>query len=508
MKIIITMGLWLLLAFRGAAGFGIVGNATSSATGEDSLCVPFFNLDSLGRNIGGLDTAKIMTYYPNGDSAFCEVIAGISGRIKMSVDNGDTSYRWVAQVSDIDGVGGAGLYMVKISAKSDQTGAWLTTPRTLSFQLVEKEFNVALTMTIDSLQAVLDSVRNLHDWVGNVRYTNPDSTLTIKRFAASGANGTNGSFYIYNSNGTAGIISAAGGSGENAFHGLSISGSNTGAGIRAIGGIQGHGAVFGGGSSSGNGIQAYAYNGDGIHTFAITSGDGIDADGAGAGNADIKAPEFADMIANRILEDSLHYQGSGGGYGEGPISYQILAYDSTIQQVIPGVSIAIRNLGQDALMALNSTGSDGRASFNLPADSLLAVAFSPGYIFETYDTLVVSTNGSDTLFGYCFDSGTPATPELCRVYGFLYDISGNPENSAVVTAWLPSGVSRSDNSIISPFKVTALSDTTGYFYLDLIPNGVLVPDSSKYEITITRTDGTILRQRVVVPDSPSWLLTW
>ncbi len=362
MKIIIIMGLWLISVSGRTFGYGLVNNSTASVSAEDSLCIEFFNLDSLGRNIGGLDTVKIMTYYPNGDSAFCEVIAGISGRVKMSVDNGDTAYRWAAQVSDIDGSGRAGLYTVKITAKSDQTGGWLTTPRTFSFQLIEREFNDALVMTIDSLQAVLDSLQSLHNWVG--------------------------------------------------------------------------------------------------------------------------------------------------GSGDGPISYQVLTLDSTIHQIIPGVNVAIRNLSQTALMALNCTDAAGGAVFNLSADSFLAVPFSPGYIFTGFDTLIVVGSGSDTLYGYRFDPGTPSSPELCRAYGFLYDISGRPENNAVVTAWLPSGVSRQDNGIISPFKITALSDTTGYFYLDLIPNATLVPDTSKYEITITRADGTILRQRVVVPDSPSWLLTW
>ncbi|SYZ72436.1 hypothetical protein TRIP_C20551 [Candidatus Zixiibacteriota bacterium] len=508
MKAIMLISTWVVLVSSNGFGFGLVNNSTVSVTAEDSLCIPFFNLDSLGRSIGGLDTTKVMAFYPNGDSAFCEAVAGVIGRVKVSVDNGDTVYRWTAQVSEIDGTGGAGLYAVKITAKSDQTGGWLTTSRTSSFQLINQNFNDILQMTIDSLKAVLDSVQNFHNWVGNVRYTNPDSTLSIKRFAASGANGSNGSFYIYNSNGTAGIFNAAGGTGENAFHGLSISGSNAGAGIRSIGGIQGHGAVFGGGASSGNGIQTYAYNGDGIRSFAITSGNGISADGAGTGFVDIAAPEFADTIANRVLEDSLHYQGSFSGGGSGPISVQVLAYDSSLEQIIPGVNVAIRNIEQTALIALNGTGTDGKAAFNLAADSFLAVAFAPGYIFESYDTLIVEAANVDTIWGWRFDPGNPSAPELCRVYGFLYDISGNPENGAVVTAWLPSGVGRKDNSIISPFKTTALSDSAGYFYLDLIPNEKMIPANSKYEITITRTDGTILRQRVVVPESPSWLLTW
>jgi hypothetical protein len=73
---------------------------------------------------------------------------------------------------------------------------------------------------------------------------------------------------------------------------------------------------------------------------------------------------------------------------------------------------------------------------------------------------------------------------------------------------LPSGVARSGERVISPFAVTTLSDAAGYFALDLIPSDSLHPSGAKYEFSITRQDGTILRQRVQVPAQTSWRLDW
>jgi hypothetical protein len=271
-------------------------------------------------------------------------------------------------------------------------------------------------------------------------------------------------------------------------------------------------------------------SGHGLFVVAQGSGNGIYADGAGAGYYDIRSDisgnltgsvgsvsdsvlvdisgnlAFADTIANRVLEDSLHYKGSSAG--SGLYSRQIVAYDSTIDQVIPGASVAVRNLEQSALLAQGHTDSRGHAQFNLNADTLLVVAFAPGYIFHSFDTINVSGPGIDTVFGSSFDPGEPALLDLCRLYGFLYDIGGTPERGAEITAWLPSGVTRTGGAIISPYKKLTATDSTGYFYLDLIPSTLLTSGNAKYEITITRADGTILRQRIIVPDLPGYQLTW
>ncbi len=196
------------------------------------------------------------------------------------------------------------------------------------------------------------------------------------------------------------------------------------------------------------------------------------------------------------------------GSGSGAFSYQLVTYDSTNSQVIPGTNLAVRNIDQSALIAVGKSDLLGSETFNLDADSFIIVATSPGYIYQTFDTLIVTGAGIDTVFGDQFDPGSPVFPALCRVYGYLYSVSAVPEEDAVVRAYLPAGAAQSGNLIISPFMVTTTSDSSGYFYLDLIRSDSLVPAATQYDLIIERSDGTIVHKRITVPDSTSWQLDW
>jgi len=199
---------------------------------------------------------------------------------------------------------------------------------------------------------------------------------------------------------------------------------------------------------------------------------------------------------------------SGISGGAGAYSYTLVAFDSSLGQPVPQVDIAVRNISQSALIGIGRTDSEGEVSFNLDADSFAVIATAAGYLFDPCDTIVVSGTGVETIHGDQFDPGAPSSPFLCRVYGYVYNLSGVPEAGASVTAHLPSGVAQLANGIVSPFSISTTTDSTGYFFLDLIPSDSLTPAGVKYEFTISRTDGTILRQRLAVPDSTQWKLTW
>jgi len=193
--------------------------------------------------------------------------------------------------------------------------------------------------------------------------------------------------------------------------------------------------------------------------------------------------------------------------GSGAFSTTLVAYDSSNSQAVSGVRVAVWNADQSSLLAVVVTGPGGNTGINLDSGDYVVAATAPGYIFEPYDTIMVSGAAADTIPGYHFDPGSPASPALCRVYGYLYTMEGIAESGARVSAWVPSGVTRHSGIIISPFPVTTTTDDAGYFYLDLIPSSQLLGAPS-YELTINRTDGTILRKRLAVPDSSSWQLTW
>ncbi len=198
---------------------------------------------------------------------------------------------------------------------------------------------------------------------------------------------------------------------------------------------------------------------------------------------------------------------SGVSGGSGAFSVTMVAFDTTLDQTISGVRLAIRNSDQTSLLALACTGSSGTAPVNLEAGSYLVTASAPGYIFEAFHTLSFAGSTTDSVFGYQFHPGSPESPALCRVYGYLFKATGEAESGATVSVHLPAGVSQSSGLIISPYPTKGTTGDNGFFYVDLLPSASLT-GSPTYEFTISRPDGTILRKRLRVPDATNWQLTW
>ncbi|MCP4685895.1 MAG: carboxypeptidase regulatory-like domain-containing protein [bacterium] len=230
-------------------------------------------------------------------------------------------------------------------------------------------------------------------------------------------------------------------------------------------------------------------------------------DSASVARAVWNAPQINHVLGGtfgRYLDTEI----SGMGSGSGAFAVTLVATDSSSSQPVAGARIAVRNLDQSGLIAVGSSDASGRTLLNLDADSFVVVASAPGYIFEAYDTVEIAGAATDTIWCFRFDPGEPASPSLCRVYGRLFTLEGVPTSEATVTAHLPKGVSRMGDVIVSPFPVTATTDSTGYFYLDLIPSDSLVGNDTRYELAISRSDGNILRKRMKIPTATSWQLSW
>ncbi|PKK83429.1 MAG: hypothetical protein CVT49_08395 [candidate division Zixibacteria bacterium HGW-Zixibacteria-1] len=468
-----------IVSFCTAWSYGLVSNGPY----RDTLAIPFAPLDSLGNPVDLMsgDSVYLAIFYPGGAISYRDSMAYNDTRIK-SCDwedfDGGKSYVFVERVSVLDGanpVNGLYSYILMIDDNSD---ADLITSTGGFFQVVNSPLEYSLDSAawarrvVDSVNNVLDSLSKIIDSLESQSQWVLQPVTAGRKLAVS-----SGGYAAVDLDNVIGTLDA------------------TEIGIAAIDANKIHDAA----------LTASKFQGT-YYTVLIDSMS-VREDSYPRVHAVEIGGTAADTVANRVLEDSLAYRGQIG-ISSGLYSYDVIILDSIINQVIPGVNIAIRNLEQSALIALGKSGNDGYAGFNLDADSLLAVCFSPGYIFDNFDTLVISGPGTDTVYGYRFDPGEPSMPSLCRLYGFIYGISGNPQAGAEITAWLPAGVTRAGAGLISPFKVKTTSNENGYFYLDLIPNNMLDPDTTRYEITVSRTDGTIFRERVTVPNQPGWLMTW
>ncbi len=373
------------------------------------------------------------------------------------------------QFQDIDGTGGEGQYLVLVRAYDADSS--LYTPSVYNFQVGLRN---DLADALDSLAMLLDSARSQDDWI---------SSLTADDNIGVDLNNIIGT--LDNSEIGEGFLSSAK-IGTNAITDQQL---NTSAAAEIA-------------------YAVWLYSQRTVTGGIIDSNRAsISLDSAGMANAVWNAPQANHTLSGTFgsyLDGRISSIGSGGG----AYARRFVTFDSTIDQVVPGVGLTIRNIDQTALIAAGNTNILGEKWFDLDSGEYIIGAVVPGYIFESPDTAAIDGAGADTLYGYRFDPGTADIPGLCRVYGFLYDLAGDPEIAASVSARVPSGVSRSGAGIVSPFEIETVTDTAGYFHFDLIPSAQLIPDTTRYEITITLDDGTVLRERVTVPDQPDWLLTW
>ncbi|OGC94200.1 MAG: hypothetical protein A2W25_04970 [candidate division Zixibacteria bacterium RBG_16_53_22] len=171
-----------------------------------------------------------------------------------------------------------------------------------------------------------------------------------------------------------------------------------------------------------------------------------------------------------------------------------------------GARLQIRTLDQTATRVPGLfTDINGRGIAELDAGGYFVAITANNYAPYT-DTLVVGRDSTWTLSMAPFDPGDPPSPDLCRVYGWVYDITGQRLEGVTVSAEIPAEYHpvKYGNVVITPFERDATSDSDGYWEIDLFPNVVLSDTSSKYLITMEYPSGVILRSETAVPDSVWW----
>jgi beta-glucanase (GH16 family) len=177
---------------------------------------------------------------------------------------------------------------------------------------------------------------------------------------------------------------------------------------------------------------------------------------------------------------------------------------------LQGVFVRAYNSSETATSAAGTTNANGRILFTLEEIDYHVYAYQAGYDFSPFPATVsvVPGGATDTIWGTAFDPGSPATAELCRVHGWVYNLSGDTLQGATVNARIVQSPLRYQNIVISPYDLSTTTDAAGHWYLDLFPSASLTPDTTLYEFTIRFASGAILRRKVAVPQASEWLLTW
>jgi len=206
------------------------------------------------------------------------------------------------------------------------------------------------------------------------------------------------------------------------------------------------------------------------------------------------------------IKDDVAAIGATGGGAEPETLIVLSATDST---KIQGARVTAKTVDQTTTKVAGlPTDIDGKLILALDAGSFWLEITANNYN-QVRDTITVPVGGNtDTLFMSMFDPGGPPDPGLCRVYGWVYDIGGDSLADVEITAEIPRAYHpvKYGNVVITPFSKATVTDSTGYWYLDLIPTSALSNINSKYMFTVKYQSGVIYRSETAVPDQSSWQL--
>jgi len=214
-----------------------------------------------------------------------------------------------------------------------------------------------------------------------------------------------------------------------------------------------------------------------------------------------------DTIANHVWSWSTRTLTSGTGTGANQVTLIIKdAADSVT--VLNGVQVQVLNQAQTSTEGLLTSNSLGQAIFSLNNATYKVRLFKPGYVFAVPESVIVAGTTGKTFYGSAFNPGTPPSPALCRVFGYVKDINNLPVVGAKIEALIKTVPLRYQAVLISPYYKTTTTDANGYWFLDLYPNSILNPNNTKYLFGITVTSGAILKLESSVPNQSSWELSF
>lgn len=276
-----------------------VRNATSSQTRRDSVAIWVVCLDSTGKP--STCDSFFVRVVNNSTNAVLFSDSGTTAMTGLDTINGLSEYYYHRQVSDIDGGGTDGEYILAVIAKKNAGSGWKT-PNSRVFEI---QNNIVADSLVLKRMGVYNTTDNAVEWT---------STANSKGAFVLSATGTGtvlgSAFRLYSKYGS-GLLGIAG----------SLHSDNLAAGIAGYDSSTSGAGILGRGLASGYGIMSYDDAGVTYNTALSISGvqtDGISA-GSVAANA-IGASELADdaarEIASHILKDTTKRIGVKGGLGD------------------------------------------------------------------------------------------------------------------------------------------------------------------------------------------------
>jgi hypothetical protein len=203
--------------------------------------------------------------------------------------------------------------------------------------------------------------------------------------------------------------------------------------------------------------------------------------------------------------------------GAGLYTAKIYATDTSgTDAYISGIPITFTDAAGNDLGYIPTVSGYATANLNNGTYTISA-PLGYGYVWIDNSFTISSANLVDTLWGYDIAIGSPGSPNLCRLYDNIRDMEGNAVEGARVVVTLSSGTNVRDscsNVSLSGYRVETISNSSGYWYLDLVETHCLEStygstEAILYKVVVTFPSGTeMVNKDVTVPDASSYRMTW
>lgn len=194
------------------------------------------------------------------------------------------------------------------------------------------------------------------------------------------------------------------------------------------------------------------------------------------------------------------------GYSGGLNVDTIYAYDTSgTDAVVTGVTVTVRNLS-GSVVHQDDTRSGGYLLFpSMATDTFLISGKKTLYAWDINDTIIITGDQRDTLFGYDISIATSSIANVCAVTVYVFNADGTAAKNREVKWSLEDNVivDSAGHAIVGT-SGSERTDSTGTAVLYLIYSNYLIP-ATDYKISVGRG---YAEEIITVPSQASYTVTF
>ena len=170
---------------------------------------------------------------------------------------------------------------------------------------------------------------------------------------------------------------------------------------------------------------------------------------------------------------------------EGDRQVTITVVDINTALVIPDTFITIKNENQTLTLNTGTTDVSGNYTPILNTGSYKVLPRKSFVNFIPETITVASTTNTFTIYGSGFSPTTLAGSGTCTVYGNVIDMGIRPVKNAKITAYEPINSRYVGSNKVIKQSTATMSDSNGYWEIELAWSSLFAPSGLKYKIVIT-----------------------